>query len=98
VTATCCRSFGEVPVVAERLTVSVEEAGELLGISRGHAYELVRRNELPHLRLGRRLVVPLRPLMALINGTEGSRTPESDDAAFDQESIPSRAGSNPQCL
>jgi excisionase family DNA binding protein len=37
---------------------SVEEAAQLLGVSRAHAYELVARNELPHLRLGRRIVVP----------------------------------------
>ena len=37
---------------------SVEEAARLLGISRAHAYELVARGELPHLRLGRRVVVP----------------------------------------
>lgn len=52
------------------LVVSVEEAAELLGISRGLAYELVRRGELPALRLGRRLVVPRRRLLALIDGDE----------------------------
>ena len=57
-------------MILNRLTVTVEEAGELLGISRGLAYELVRRGELPHIRLGRRLVVPVRPLMAMIDGEE----------------------------
>jgi len=41
----------------DRLTVSVEEAVALLGISRALAYELVRRSELPQLRLGRRVVI-----------------------------------------
>lgn len=50
----------------ERLVWSVEEAGHRLGISRAHAYELVARGELPHLRLGRRLVVPKRALEALL--------------------------------
>ena len=50
----------------ERLTMSVEEAGETLGISRSLAYDLVRRGELPSLRLGRRLVVPVRALEALV--------------------------------
>ncbi len=40
------------------LTISVERAGRLLGISRGLAYDLVRRGEIPAIRLGRRLVVP----------------------------------------
>jgi excisionase family DNA binding protein len=57
----------------QRLTVSVEEAGRLLGISRGHAYALVNRGEIPSLRLGRRIVVPLRALDRLLD--------PSDDAA-----------------
>jgi excisionase family DNA binding protein len=54
----------------ERLVWSVEEAGRRLGISRAHAYELVARGELPHLRLGRRLVVPKQALEALIANVE----------------------------
>lgn len=42
----------------EPLTITVERAGQLLGISRGLAYDLVRRGEIPAVRLGRRLVVP----------------------------------------
>jgi excisionase family DNA binding protein len=42
----------------QALTISVERAGRLLGISRGLAYDLVRRGEIPAIRLGRRLVVP----------------------------------------
>ncbi|MDP9388849.1 MAG: helix-turn-helix domain-containing protein [Actinomycetota bacterium] len=44
------------------MTLSVEEAASVLGISRALAYELVRRGELPRLRLGRRIVVPRRAL------------------------------------
>jgi len=40
------------------LTITVERAGQLLGISRGLAYDLVRRGEIPAIRLGRRVVVP----------------------------------------
>ncbi len=46
----------------ERLALSIEEAGALLGISRDLAYDLVARRELPSVRLGRRLVVPRRAL------------------------------------
>lgn len=43
---------------SEPLIITVEEAGRRLGISRGLAYELVRRGEIPAVRLGcRRLVV-----------------------------------------
>jgi excisionase family DNA binding protein len=56
------------------LTVTVEEAAELLGISRTLAYELVGRGELPHLRLGRRrIVVPLKALEALVDGADPRR-------------------------
>ena len=48
------------------LTVTVEEAAKLLGVSRGLAYELVARGELPALRLGRRRVVPRKAIDALI--------------------------------
>ena len=54
-------------MATERLTMSVEEAGERLGISRSLAYELVRRGDVPCLRLGRRLVVPVKGLEAMID-------------------------------
>jgi excisionase family DNA binding protein len=48
------------------LTLTVEEAARLLGISRALGYELVARGELPCVRLGRRIVVPRRALIALL--------------------------------
>lgn len=57
----------------ERLTLTVEEAAGLLGISRALAYELVGRGELPGLRLGRRVVVPRRAIDALLDAA----TPET---------------------
>ncbi len=59
------------PTNADRLTVSVEEAAAMLGISRAHAYELVRRGELPRLQLGRRVVVPRRALEDLVSSAGG---------------------------
>ena len=49
--------------------VSVERAGQVLGLSRGSAYEAVRRGEIPSLRFNRRVVVPTARLLALL-GTE----------------------------
>jgi excisionase family DNA binding protein len=49
-----------------RLTLTVEEAAARLGISRSLAYELARRGELPVVRLGRRIVVPVRALDVLL--------------------------------
>lgn len=50
----------------DRLVLTVAEAGELLGISRAFAYELVARGELPVIRLGRRRLVPKRALYELV--------------------------------
>ena len=60
----------------ERLVYTVAEAGELLGISRAFAYELVARGELPVICLGRRRLVPKVALLALV-GEGQSEAPGS---------------------
>lgn len=47
-------------------TVSVVEAGEILGIGRSSAYQAARTGELPTIPLGRRLVVPTARLLELL--------------------------------
>ena len=47
----------------DTLTMSVEEAGKLLGIGRSSAYGAVRRGELPPLKIGRRILVPRSALL-----------------------------------
>lgn len=49
-----------------RLVYTVEETALLLGISRTHAYELVARGTLAHVRLGRRIVIPRRAIDELL--------------------------------
>jgi excisionase family DNA binding protein len=49
-----------------RLTVTVTAAAELLGISRSLAYELVASGELPSVRLGRRIVIPVAAIEAVL--------------------------------
>jgi excisionase family DNA binding protein len=56
----------------DRLVLTVAEAGQLLGISRAFAYELVARGELPVIRLGRRIVVPKAALLAMVGLEPGS--------------------------
>ena len=53
-------------VATERRVWTVGEAALVLGISRAHAYELVARGELPHLLLGRRIVIPCHALEVLL--------------------------------
>lgn len=49
--------------------LTIDETARLLRISRGLAYEAVRRGEIPALRFGRRWVVPRTRLIALL-GTD----------------------------
>jgi excisionase family DNA binding protein len=63
---------------AERLTITVEEAGELLGISRALAYEMARTGKLPALRFGKRLVVPRKAIENLLELPEKARTETED--------------------
>ena len=46
----------------EKLTLSVEEAGKLLGVSRQVAYQLIHRADFPTLQIGRRILVPKKQL------------------------------------
>lgn len=52
----------------KRQTLTVSEAGRLLGIGRNSAYEAVRRGQLYAIRLGRRLVVPRSVVERLLSG------------------------------
>ncbi len=47
-------------------TLTVEQTGELLGISRYAAYRAAASGELPVLRLGRRLLVPTPRLLVML--------------------------------
>jgi excisionase family DNA binding protein len=51
---------------AERRVVTVNEAAAMLRISRGSAYDAVRRKEIPTIRIGRRLLVPLAALERML--------------------------------
>jgi excisionase family DNA binding protein len=64
----------------ERLTITVEDAARLLGISRGLAYEAARRGDLPVIRLGRRLLVPRARLLEFVGASE---TQEAGLPAFE---------------
>jgi excisionase family DNA binding protein len=69
--------------MTDRLTYTVAEAGQLLGIGRGSAYQAARAGELPIVKVGRRLLVPRAALMSLLNADEPAdnelvgKTPEA---------------------
>lgn len=53
------KSYEDLP-----LTLSVPEVAAVLGISRARAYELVRSEGFPKIRIGNRIVVPKDKLIA----------------------------------
>jgi excisionase family DNA binding protein len=58
--------------MTERITYSVQEVAQLLGISRGAAYEGVASGEIPSIRIGRRLLVPRASLNRLLYSDDAS--------------------------
>lgn len=50
----------------EKLVLTVEQARLMLGISRGLAYEAIRRREIPSIRIGRRILIPRAGLERMI--------------------------------
>jgi excisionase family DNA binding protein len=66
-----------------RVTITVVEAAEMLGISRTSAYLCARRREIPTVRLGRRVLVPVARFMAMLDGD-----PPRDESDGDTEDEP----------
>jgi len=55
----------------KRLTMSIDQAAESLGISRATAYMLANTGRIPAIRISqRRLVVPITALLRMLESTE----------------------------
>lgn len=52
----------------EKLVYSIQEAADLLGISRSYAYELARNGTIPVLQLGKKRVIPKEKFNQWVNG------------------------------
>jgi excisionase family DNA binding protein len=53
------------------LTISLVEAGrKYFGLSRGASYQAAERGELPTIRIGRRIRVPVRALEAMLDAVK----------------------------
>ena len=57
-------------VEEERLTESVREAAKEAGIGVNQAYEAVRRGEIPHIKLGKRILVLRKPWRKMLEGNQ----------------------------
>ena len=51
----------------EKLTISVPEAARRLGIGKNLAYEAIQRGELPSVKVGGRILVPLAALERMLS-------------------------------
>lgn len=49
-------------ITINKLTYTVEEMGEAVGVSRKVAYQLANRNDFPKIRIGKRIVIPIDSL------------------------------------
>ncbi len=58
----------------QRLTYTVTEAAQILGISRTSAYEAVHRSDIPSLVIGHRIVIARTALARLLDN-EANATP-----------------------
>ncbi len=66
------QSKAPIPDPREVPTLSIEEAGAMIGLGRSGAYEAARRGEIPTLRFGRRLRVPTAALRKMLGMDECS--------------------------
>ena len=53
-------------VQGPRLTLTVPEAGRVLGVGRNAAYEAARAGEIPTIRIGKRILVPVAALERML--------------------------------
>jgi excisionase family DNA binding protein len=54
---------------ASRVTMTVPEAAQLLGLSESATYEAVSRGEIPAVKIGRRVLVKRDALLAMLSPT-----------------------------
>ena len=64
----------------ESATITVDQAGQALGICRNAAYAAAQRGEIPVIRIGRRLLVPKVAFERMLAGA-GQTEPQNPAAA-----------------
>jgi excisionase family DNA binding protein len=61
----------------EKLTMTVDEAGAMLGIGRSLAYQLAHNGQLPVIRLGKRFLVSRKAFEAMLDVKPAGNKPQA---------------------
>ena len=64
----------------EKLTMTIDEAGVLLGIGRSLAYQLAHQGKLPVIRLGKRFLVSRKAFEAMLDVKPAANDPQESQA------------------
>lgn len=65
----------------QSLTMTIDEAGELLGVSRNSAYQAARKGEIPVIRIGKRMLVPRAEFERMLNPSRAAGSGEGKETA-----------------
>ena len=55
----------------ERLTLTPQEAAPMVPMGINQMYAAIREGKIPSLRVGRRILIPRKKFIAMLNGEEG---------------------------
>jgi excisionase family DNA binding protein len=55
----------------QQVAYGIREAADVLGISRSSVYKLIKEKQLSVVKLGKRALIPVREIQALIDGLQG---------------------------
>ena len=75
----------------ERLAVGLAEAAEMLGVGRSTLHRMVRAGEIPHVRIGRRIIFPMAALNAWLDEQARTAWESYDDPNNKRPGMESRA-------
>ena len=78
-----------IAAILRDLTVPVwPHAGRALGLSRNPTYEAVKRNEIPNMKIGGRIVVPTAPLRRMLGIDPAAQSGEAIWSTCQRDEIP----------
>ena len=60
---------------SQRLTYSIKETAQVLGLSRNSVYQGCQRGEIPSIRVGKRILIPKAALLRILETTKNDGSP-----------------------